>query len=447
MDTRTDCFCRYRTKYERNKLMDYGRLFLLAYISLICICFTFYNITSNTALFLIGVGLIMCSVIFFSTDKAFLLMSSLLPSLMMIKIKNNTFAFYGLFLLAIEFKFFLAQFYRRHIIEVPFVLIFFALMCMITCALYYELSMLSTLVRTIAFFLFIYNFLHEYRSREFFSKILYFYVFGCILSVLCGLIYYVAIGMNIFNGDFRGINNDRNYFAAIISSGISISLYSLINKCNNKYFFLISLFALLFGGIITGSRTFVLSITIVFICTFIFSFNRKTFFWFCVIALLLLIIYSFLSVVIDKIILTITKRFLEDNVSDGNGRTIAWAFYLNKSISSLKSFMFGNGSAVKFVESGEFFIVEHSTVVQAIFTYGYITTILYCLIVRSIYKRIKIDRFKFANIIPLAALLFCYFTVSAFLSDNFNFGIVIMLVVLSNPCEEQVSHEMIGVEI
>lgn len=398
--------------------------------SAILIAFFLYNLYSNMLFFGIGIFLMVFCALFMKTPNAILIYMALAPNLMMIKLQDNSSALFGYLLLIIEIKYLLTRYLRLN-----FSLILFVSSGFLTVLTNMDMGLISSLVRTVLFFWFISLFLEEYANNKTYKdKLIRQYIFGIVMCIVLGIMYWTALSKNIYVGYFSGIRNDRNYFSSVVASGIAIAVIYLYYATEKKLFIYISIAIMLFAGIISASRTFLLSMIFVILMILLFpevSKKMKLILGIVVLALFALIVFSDVLIPAFENVLL---RFTEDDFEGGNGRFENWGRYLSKSFSSIHSALFGNGDTIKFITSGEFEYVEHNSIVQSIFNIGvfgtanYVYQFLRC---NRILNCEQINPSRICSYFPLLTVIFCYCAISGAFSDNFNIAVIMSMIVAS----------------
>ena len=121
---------------------------------------------------------------------------------------------------------------------------------------------------------------------------------------------------------------------------------------------------------------------------------------------------------------TVLERFGGDDVSSANGRTDAWTYYVDLTLSTPIRFLFGNGFNSEYVDntSSEIEIVEHNTFVQIFSTLGIVGSITLIVVYLSVFSQITkgLGKIRFYSLIPLLCSAICYFGISSLYADAFH---------------------------
>lgn len=413
--------------YIKNKV----KMNLAVYSIILLLIFTFYNIYQTNVLFLLGIGFIILAIIIFDVSDLFLLAAILAPNLMMIKKIGSSSAIFGYLLIIIFLKYILI---KKLVFKIPLSFLVHVGIVTITIIYYGDTSLITSLLRTMIFFFMIYCMFkeNEFSKLEYEEKIIQYYIIGLVLSVVLGLVYYIMMRQNIFNGFFSGIRNDRNYFSALLASGIAITLLYIVYSRKKSLLWLTSLLLMMVGGLLSASRTFILSMFFVAIGIILLFVQRKTSLKIFRVFLIVFCIAFLFRDYLSPILSTVIERFSNDDISGGNGRSDAWKFYLDLTFSSLPRALIGNGSANMYIAQGMFDKAEHNTLVQSISTIGILGSCSLVWCYKCLYNlivRIK-QRNKIQYCIPLVCVIFTYCGISGLYSDGFNYAIFISFLII-----------------
>ena len=394
---------------------------LVCFVSAIILTFfAIYNIAESTIYIAVALVLLIGCIVLFDAQTSFLLAIAFLPNISMMKFLGAPYALFGYFMLLVEVKYLLLH--RRF--NLPISAILFSCSIVITSAIYADSSLLLSLVRFVFFVLFVATFSKECISTKYIRSIIVAFSFGYIFSVVAGIIYANRSSIDIFSGLFAGIRADRNYFSALTATAIAILFVHLL-KCKTALtikVFLSSLIAMFcFVGLLSGSRTFVLSLIWCVIAACYSLAKRKNIgFLFAGLVLLAFIYYVFEGA-FAPLIERMVERFSQEDVTGGNGRLEAWEFFLRELCSSPRNFLFGNGNASSYVALGLTSHVEHNTIVQALSTVGVVGFACWATCLRWIYKNVLHSKPKLSqwvSFVPLLVYWTCYMAINGFLADE-----------------------------
>lgn len=389
--------------------------------------FALYNIYGNILFLLPGIVVWIASILFLNTLDTFLIFIALTPHIGMLKIFGTSYAIYGYLMLAMALKYFLsARNFKANAIFL--VHLFLVGITVITCASY---SLATSLIRCMLLLIFLSAFFQKGCSLRYREQIIRAFLFGLSLSVLVGIAFYIITNKDIFSGDFAGIREDRNYFSTVLSVGIGIAI--IFNAYTKKRIInFLEMLVLLYGGILSASRTFLISLVWSALLLFFFIFQtqyKKRALWLITILILVLII---LGNQMLPILQTALERFSDETVEGGNGRFAAWSYYINIACSTLPRFLLGSGATSMYLSGIK--IVEHNTFIQTFFTVGLLGTVTLFACYFSIYRRIVRTKFSFKRILlymPLLAAITGYTAISAMYSDTFTIVIFVTFIIIS----------------
>lgn len=392
--------------------------------------FFLYHQLSNILLAYAGIAIMLLSVIVLNPLECFLIAIGLNSNIRMIMLEDNPLAIQGYFMFLFQLKFFL----KSKSVKPGVFYLNFILACL-TAVMVNDLSLISWVLRGLFFVLFALNVYGKRCPGDFIEKTLQVFIIGTLISQILILYTTITSGMSIYEGNLTAMNNDRNFNAAIVANSFAVVMFYLLNK-DNKMPYVIIAILLVFTGMLSGSRTFLLAIGLTSLLYVFVVFEGKTVRnikfvrGFVLISFLTLVyIYPIISNTFDDILFS---RFMNDDMASGSGRFDAWAFYLSKTFSSVIGSMFGNGDAVSLVRSGGYEIIEHNTFIQGLYTFGLFgfTTLFLCYVCEYNAIVIKGNRIKFWYFSPLLITLFFYSSISALYSAQFDTGILMSILII-----------------
>ena len=397
--------------------------------------FFFYNLTENSLFFFVGVFSFFLFLCVFNIDDLTLICSIIIPNLMMIKKIDSSSALVGYFMLIIELKYLLKLYVKDKNITLNFSVLLFLISCVFSFIVSFELSFISSIVRNFFFFTFCFLFFKEkVKDVKYIERLIKYYIYGTSLVVVLGVIYDLINGYDLFAGYFSGIRNDRNYFSSVLSVGISTSiLYYYYYKRLNSFGFYCNVIVMTSGGILSASRTFFLSLFFsIILIVLLPSLKTKL----KTLSVIFFLFYFALMLYGDRIISTIenvVSRFSDETAEGGSGRWVLWEFYLSEVFKSIKTVVLGCGAATTAINNGIIKNVEHNTVVQALYSFGFSGLMSYVYMIFKFFQStgILLKTCKLYMFMPLCSLIFCYMGISGFMSDNFNFALIICILLIA----------------
>lgn len=352
------------------------------------------GIIDNPFLQLIGCVIILGMVAICPADKGILFVLAMVPNSAAFTVSAVGVGFLGLSFLLLLMKI-SGNKYGWHL-RIPSTFVFVGLFLLLLSSLrmldgnYYDFALFfQTLIVVLAWF----SILPSLNQKDAIEIINYFR-FGCILMTIGMIVLYPFKEDNI--GRFRAVLDDCNYTGGVCCALLGISLltycYKLPLRKNPFYIFLAVV-----SGLMTGSRGFLLSATVLLlVLLFTNSFGRHTKKF--ILAFFVLLGFSgglYLSgfgpavFVYDNTIgRTVT---LEEEHTDGqfmdvtSGRLVLWAYYFDKATNDQSILFFGRGFHNYDKEvNGGFGMVAHNMFLSSIMGVGIIGTVLIILLYHSI---------------------------------------------------------------
>ena len=403
------------------RLIDNTTNQILIYSVLVVILCLFYNVTSFLPLIILSLLIMMWVFFRYQVDNLFLFLAFLIPNIYSIKFLQSTSSIVSYYMILVLFKYVITN--KGISLSKPFLIMGTSLCvcCFVTLYHYSELSYLVKLFRFGCFLILILIMANkdEFKNKSYKFNLLETYAYGVVLSIITGLLYYCFKGLNIFDGYFSGIRNDRNFFSSIFPISICVLMYLWVCK-EKKISYLIGIVIVLIGGLLSNSRAFILGLAVSFLygISLIISFKVK-FNWKHLLCLIALLVLFFFSPIWGKTIPRIINRFSGPRLMTGSGRTTIWKTYLSMSVSSIFRFVFGNGPFYLYTNSGIVSQQEHNIFIEMFSTFGLLGLSL--IIALFIYIRNSILDSKKSNIVylfPLFSVLVCYSFISQMFEDQ-----------------------------
>ncbi|MCR4660964.1 MAG: hypothetical protein K5765_03055 [Clostridia bacterium] len=236
-------------------------------------------------------------------------------------------------------------------------------------------------------------------------------------------------------GRMEALSDDPNYTAVVYSVGIAVIIYFMFNRIKLKHS-LLYLFVCVLGGMLTGSRGFILSLAFVVLLYFIYGIvnsRARKFIYVIIILLILFIVFYFIKVpfVISFYDKTVGRTLeLFNNYSSGNfmdissGRFVLWNYYINLLFSDFELLLFGHGFETYYlVEYGGYGMVAHNFIIAGAMGFGIIGLISIFIIYFSMRKT------PIRNVVDLS-LFSCFFVSYLFLDGILDFRISLYFALL-----------------
>lgn len=246
-----------------------------------------------------------------------------------------------------------------------------------------------------------------------------FYSLGVLVSSLFGkmnsilpeinsylTVLYVRIDSSTIAYRFSGLIANSNYYSIEVSVALACLLILYLRNIIGKIFYVISIPLIVFG-IMSQSKTFVLSLIILVLLYFFYVSTHKNIsriFLGLVVGLLTLIMFS--SVIGSFVELYFSRVF--DIFSEGTtiasattGRWDIWSYYITEFCSSLSRTLFGYG-----LEANAQIGPAHNIFIQSIYCIGLIGSLFYVCWIISFRKYNKDKRYIIVLIVLLGIRLF-----------------------------------------
>lgn len=401
--------------------------------------FTIYHITANTLVFYFGVFALFGSSLLLKPRDFLLVFVFLVPNVYIVKQIDVPTAYIGYAFLISVVK---SLFWNKNR-NVPLILVAHALLVLVPIVVYFDFSLLTSLIRFFVglFFLFVFCESDYYKDDNYKRQLIKSFIFGTSFNIAVGLLYYSINSLNIFLASFSGIRSDRNYFSSVVASCLAMTFaYAMSSK--KKFFYLLVFVFLLFGGLLSGSRAFMLSLIWVFLMMMFFLFNKKYWKQCLIICVLLLGLFFVFKDQLLPSAERLLARFGEDNVLSGSGRIDSWKYYMSVFVDNPINFFFGSSSKIPRY-GGIDGIVQHNTFVQCLSEIGLFGTIsLFAVFFRLYRKMLSGKRTKVVFFGPLFVILTCYFFINSMYSDSFTMIVFLCYVLIDlNSINRGKAHE------
>jgi hypothetical protein len=368
--------------------------------------------------------------IFLSFEQIMLIIFFLIPNISLITLEPRSPSLLGFIFIIILFKLIMQ---KKGKIKTPF---FIIVLCILLCGLglirYFELNstydflvLTKFCIMAICFIVFSRNINYE-RGRN----VIMLFIYGASQMLFFAFLY--ALKMGSIHERLLAINNDSNYTGLTLAFSLSLIIILMVKK--QKVPFSIPLFLfMLIGGIMTGSRAFLISFSFVVLATFILQFsentkNKKTV-W-IVISMILLIYF----VPIDQIQLYkeyLLNKFINPVHNDiSGGRFDAWRYYIEIIFGSVSTFLFGIGMDNYWHRSG-IGLVAHNQLIGSMVTIGVLGTLAVIFIQREIFissrqeHRKSIKKGNLLNYIPLVTVIIAYMSLDGLANTNFSASVLL----------------------
>lgn len=420
-----------------NSYQSIRLLFVLFWGIGVSILFLLLYLTSNSTFFYLGFFLLIPPLFLFSEKEIFCLISFLMPNLFMFKQIGNPSAFLGYYFMFVALKYFFFNFRKA-----PFdlLLLLHFIFCLITIVLYEDYNLLGICIRYVVNFYLFFVFALMLKKEEI-DLVLSSYIVGVMVAIATAMIYHSVNGL-LYNGLFGGINSGRNYFASAISPVFCIIILSFMESnptLRKNILYSVALILYAISIFLSGSRTAVIALLFPITLLFLYlpknriDFNILKKYVLLVVLLLCVTFYVFSNY--GDSIDYLFSRFGQDNIETGNHRTELWSYYYMRSTSSIFTFLWGNAS---FYDMNVY--VEHNTFIQGLNQTGIMGILSFILVfLGSFFVLVKneIHSLKFKGFFPLFVVLFSYFGINAYHSDQFSFLVILSFLMIKRYSKEE----------
>ena len=344
------------------------------------------GIIENAILQFIGCAIILGMVVISPAEKGILYVMAMVPNAAAYTVSAVGVGFLGLSFLLLFFKFNENKRGRRLRIPEGVVVISIYLLSLSFMRIfegnYYDFALfVQTLFVVVAWC----SILPSLKNNNAIEMIKFFR-FGCVLMTVGMILLYPFKEDTV--GRFRAILDDCNYTGGVcfVLLGICLLTYCYKLPLKNNSFFM---FFAIISGLMTGSRGFLLSVSVMLLILLLTrSFGKYTkkfiFAFFVLLGLFWGLYLSGFGPAVSAYDNTIGRTMtLKEEHTDGqfmdvtSGRLVLWAYYFDKASNDQSILYFGRGFQNYFMEeNGGFGLAAHNMFVSSIMGVGIIGTIL-----------------------------------------------------------------------
>lgn len=382
------------------------------------IAFLICKLLSFTILFYACAVLLTLYMLFCKPSSLILMMVFILPSSGLIKLTSASSAILGYCFLIGEIKYLVINTSK---IKISLILVLLTLCVGLTVFYYLDYSLGLTIFRFMVSMVFLYFVSGDDKLISRLQKNgINVFIAGTIFNIVLGLAYYFFTKRNVFSGNFCGVSLDRNFYSAVISMAISFAVIQFFISKRALLTFAELVF-LFFGGLLSGSRTFLVSLIIPILIVLYFLFSGKYIKKVLPFIFVLLAVGLLFSSLLSPLLNMTIDRFDASDVSTANGRYDIWKYYLEKTTSNPTSFFIGSSFKTDLYISTNHTlhdVVHHNTFIQSLSTIGVLGT---SLLILSFYKLFVLlkrpGKKRFVFLFPLFSLILCYFFINGLFSD------------------------------
>lgn len=394
---------------------------------IISICF-FISVYFNTIYFaLLGAAILLLYSIILSSEKVMLILIFLVPNISLITLEARTTSLLGYVFIII----FLKIIVEKRKIKISYITIMSLLfLIMLGIIRFFELNGLYDFLVFTKFSVMsicLIFFFQDVDYRRGINAIL-FYIYGATQMLIFAILY--ALKTGTIEKRLLAINNDSNYTALTLVFSVTVILILWIKKQKIPFSFIL-LILMIVGGLMTGSRLFVISLAFVLsaIILLISTKNVKNKLPILVIMFLLVIIYYAPIEQIQTYIDYLSNKIINPIKGDiSSGRFYMWRAYEQIIFNDITNFLFGIGAQDYWIRSSVG-LVAHNQIIGSIVTIGVIGTMAVINVQRAIFmtsrnkqKNIKSDMLSY---IPLLCIIISYMSLDGLANTNFSVGILL----------------------
>lgn len=339
-----------------------------------------------------------------------------LPWSPLLKVENGTMSMFTVALLMVTF---LAFVYHRARILIPSIILFgLTLISKLLGGYAFD----NTYILVMALLFFFPALAGEIDRYDFFTLTLFFVV-GIVSAALSAQQLVVFPGIAEFIDVYvfervsvtrlSGYYGDSNFYSAHITAAMSgVLLMILQEKRRGRLFFLIiSAVILLYCGLLSGSKSFVLviiGVLVLWVGKILFSRGKATSKVMMILSVAVIAVFVMSSTLFADLIDMIIVRFgpNSDATSFTSGRAEIWMNYLNVFVEDFKILMMGAGISPAYVEGR----ASHNTIIQIVFQIGLLgIPFLIAWVMVFVKKCFRFSSYRKTDFMSIVILLFGVF--------------------------------------
>ncbi len=242
------------------------------------------------------------------------------------------------------------------------------------------------------------------------------FVLGVITSSVAAMVLSNVTGMQLLWKEsyiygarrFSGLEYDPNVYSVVILVAIGICTLMIFTD-SKRLFYKISLIALMFIGLFTLSKTFIIGLLILLIVVMVLyrkQINIVLIIKVVMPILFLISIVYFLDSDIQNLFEIMLSRFRSiDSIDDlSSTRLSIMSNYLSLTLNNLSSFLFGYGFGASTIYEQGLNYTAHNTYLQILFYLGVVGMMVISVFFWSVFRSLSIKINNHANIILLVIL-------------------------------------------
>ena len=409
------------------------QLFIYSSVAIATVLMFLHHYTSNTIIALAGLVFLLLPIPFISFEECVYLLLFYVPNVRMYKLATGN-TFIGFLIVLVFLKVFFLKRSSFGLTTVIAILSMF-LVILVNVMGSGNLDMVSPFVRfsmgMMVIVVYLKNIKKNANYKTEYDRCIKHFTYGTVSMVVCGILFCLLTGKSIFGGRFAAVHNGPNFTSMTIGVAVSLLLTHIaFGKKPSTKDFVVMLF-LLFGGLITVSRSFLISVSVnLILIMYIFmkgkslSFNKKL-----SIVLLIIVLCIIFSGAIGNIIGSFEDRFNDDSMEGGNGRVEIEANYISLWQKTPVTILFGIGKAHNLYLLGLADAVHHNYYIELLTSIGVLGTIamfgIYVVMFRSVFP----NRFKIRFLLgfPVLTYAIMLLTLPALFDDTHLLMITLVL--------------------
>lgn len=351
----------------------------------------FFALGSNNIMFsIIGFCVLLTTAIFFKPFDTLLIITFLLPNQRLLTLGSNI-SIINVILLIVAVKIFAKGFGMQK--SMKFLNIVVIIYCLFISIYNMELFTLMVGFKTILLF-YIFNYSIDYSiTNQVAIKPIVFFLIGVVFLGVMGFFLGedLVIGANerFYGGEVNNPNITSSQFSFGISLVILLGIFKLVRI---KYLYVFML-VFLFFGLLTQSRSFLLSVGLIIIIYLLYKIDLKYIFKSLLSLSIIFIVFQLSDLSTSNFLFNLIEapvdRVLDPRKGDVSaGRTILWLNYVNTIWNEPSALMFGKGMYNTQEQYG-FNQVAHNSIIETVAAIGVVGLFLFSALFYNFYNRIK----------------------------------------------------------
>ncbi len=349
---------------------------------------------NNPNLGYLGIVLLIMISLSLDANRLVFLFILLIPNQRFIVLSDSNISLLNILLVIILFKSLAVEKFRIKKTHYLTVLIFIIYSLLNIIYIGNMVNILSGLKFALLFLVLLEVFERNLNIEGWYSQIIVFFTLGCILSAGTGLLF----GANIIVGSSvrltTGGTSDANITALNYSLALSNLFVLMVIKRKYSFKLIAAISLILIFGLLTQSRSFVLTVLLCLLFFFIYSWKSRRIRKILRYVALLLIILVFAIIIfpeglLGRIFYGVWVRIIQPRSGDiSNSRFDLWRLYLDYLKANIKQLLFGMDVTTKQF-ADQFFSAAHNGLIEVIISWGVFGALLILSMFASAYRLLK----------------------------------------------------------